>query len=85
MVQNRAEVEDLTQETFIRVHRSLPTFRGEASLSTMSLESHLSGCPDCRLQAANLQSSPNRLQMTFPDQVPPAELWNKIQARIKAK
>ena len=34
MTQNQAEAEDLTQETFIRAHRSLPTFRGEASLST---------------------------------------------------
>jgi RNA polymerase sigma-70 factor (ECF subfamily) len=34
MTQNQAEAEDLTQETFIRVHRSLPSFRGEASLST---------------------------------------------------
>lgn len=34
MTQNQAEAEDLTQETFIRVHRSLPTFRGEASLGT---------------------------------------------------
>jgi RNA polymerase sigma-70 factor (ECF subfamily) len=34
LTQNQAEAEDLTQETFIRVHRSLPTFRGEASLST---------------------------------------------------
>lgn len=34
MIQNQAEAEDLTQETFIRVHRGLPTFRGEASLST---------------------------------------------------
>ena len=34
MTQNQAEAEDLTQETFIRVNRSLPTFRGEASLST---------------------------------------------------
>jgi RNA polymerase sigma-70 factor (ECF subfamily) len=34
MTQNQAEAEDLTQETFIRVHRSLSTFRGEASLST---------------------------------------------------
>ncbi len=34
MTQNQAEAEDLTQETFIRVHRSLPTFRGEASLAT---------------------------------------------------
>ena len=34
MTQNPAEAEDLTQETFIRVHSSLSTFRGEASLST---------------------------------------------------
>jgi len=34
MTQNQAQAEDLTQETFIRVHRSLPSFRGEAKLST---------------------------------------------------
>ncbi len=34
MTQNQALAEDLTQETFIRVQRSLPAFRGEASLST---------------------------------------------------
>ena len=34
MTQNQVEAEDLTQETFIRVHRSLPTFRGDSSLST---------------------------------------------------
>ncbi len=34
MTQNQAEAEDLTQETFIRVHRNLLTFRGEASLGT---------------------------------------------------
>ncbi len=34
MTQNPAEAEDLTQETFIRVHSSLSTFRGEASLAT---------------------------------------------------
>jgi len=34
MTQNQAEAEDLTQETFVRAHRSLSTFRGEASLST---------------------------------------------------
>ena len=28
------EAEDLTQEVFVRVHRSLPTFRGESQLST---------------------------------------------------
>ena len=34
MTQNKTVAEDLTQETFIRVHRSLPSFRGEASIST---------------------------------------------------
>jgi len=34
MTQNQTEAEDLTQETFIRIQRGLPTFRGEASLST---------------------------------------------------
>ena len=34
MTQNQAEAEDLTQESFIRVHRYLPTFRGESSLET---------------------------------------------------
>jgi RNA polymerase sigma-70 factor (ECF subfamily) len=34
MTQNKAVAEELTQETFIRVHRSLHTFRGEARLST---------------------------------------------------
>jgi len=28
------EAEDLTQEVFIRIHRALPTFRGESQLST---------------------------------------------------
>jgi RNA polymerase sigma factor (sigma-70 family) len=34
MTQNPTEAEDLAQETFIRVHRSLPNFRSESSLST---------------------------------------------------
>src|SRR5215469_14700410 len=34
MVRNRAEAEDLTQETFLLVFRKLPTFRGESAFST---------------------------------------------------
>jgi len=34
LTQNQADAEDLAQETFIRVHDKLETFRGEASLST---------------------------------------------------
>jgi RNA polymerase sigma-70 factor, ECF subfamily len=34
MTSNRQEAEDLAQEVFLRVHRGLPYFRGEARLST---------------------------------------------------
>jgi RNA polymerase sigma-70 factor (ECF subfamily) len=33
-VQDRSHAEDLSQEVFLRVHRGLPYFRGEARLST---------------------------------------------------
>jgi RNA polymerase sigma-70 factor, ECF subfamily len=33
-VQDRARAEDLAQDVFLRVHRGLPYFRGEARLST---------------------------------------------------
>ena len=33
-VQDRARAEDLAQEVFLRIHRGLPYFRGEAQLST---------------------------------------------------
>src|SRR5678815_3918007 len=33
-VQDRSRAEDLTQQVFLRVHRGLPYFRGEARLST---------------------------------------------------
>jgi RNA polymerase sigma-70 factor (ECF subfamily) len=33
-VQDRARAEDLAQDVFLRIHRGLPYFRGEAQLST---------------------------------------------------
>src|SRR5450759_5708593 len=33
-VQDRSRAEDLAQEVFLRIHRGLPYFRGEARLST---------------------------------------------------
>ena len=33
-VQDRSRIEDLAQDVFLRVHRGLPYFRGEARLST---------------------------------------------------
>jgi len=34
LVGNREEAEDLAQEAFLRLHRSLPNFRGESRIST---------------------------------------------------
>ncbi|MDT8445169.1 MAG: sigma-70 family RNA polymerase sigma factor [Desulfuromonadales bacterium] len=34
LVGNREEAEDLAQEAFLRLHRSLPAFRGESRIST---------------------------------------------------
>jgi RNA polymerase sigma-70 factor, ECF subfamily len=34
MLGNRAEAEDIAQETFLRAHRALPEFRGDARLHT---------------------------------------------------
>lgn len=34
LVGNREEAEDLAQEAFLRLHRSLPTFRGESRIGT---------------------------------------------------
>jgi RNA polymerase sigma-70 factor (ECF subfamily) len=34
LVGNREEAEDIAQEAFLRLHRALPTFRGESSVGT---------------------------------------------------
>jgi RNA polymerase sigma-70 factor (ECF subfamily) len=34
MVEDRSQVDDLAQDVFLKVHRGLPYFRGEARLST---------------------------------------------------
>ena len=34
LVGNREDAEDLAQEAFLRLHRSLPDFRGESRIST---------------------------------------------------
>ncbi|MCP4540253.1 MAG: hypothetical protein GY832_24200 [Chloroflexi bacterium] len=46
------------------------------------VESHLASCPSCSDQVADCQTSLCRLRETFPEQTPPAELWEKVQARL---
>ena len=42
-------------------------------------EAHLSGCCDCRKEAADLLASLDRLRVAFPDQMPPEALWEKTR------
>jgi RNA polymerase sigma-70 factor (ECF subfamily) len=47
-VSDRSQVEDLAQEVFLRVHRGLAHFRGEARLSTWICRIVLNVCADTR-------------------------------------
>ncbi len=47
----------------------------------IEVESHLLDCADCSREAADWQTCLNSLRVTFPEQAPPLELWEKIQAK----
>lgn len=63
--------EDLTQETFIRVHKGLPAFRGESSFSTWIYRIATNACLDY------LSSKASRLEQTTTslDDVDAYEFW----------
>ncbi len=46
------------------------------------VEAHLADCPDCHCEAADWQTCLDWLRKTFPEQAPPAALWEKIQANL---
>lgn len=46
MLRNREDAEDVAQEVFLEVHRSIDRFRGEASLSTWIYRIALNRCMD---------------------------------------
>jgi RNA polymerase sigma-70 factor (ECF subfamily) len=50
-VQDRSQVEDLAQDVFLRVHRGLPYFRGEARLSTWIYRIVANVCSQARTRA----------------------------------
>src|SRR5579862_6262467 len=64
-VQDRSRAEDLAQEVFLRVHRGLPYFRGEARLSTwiyrivanVCIQDRGRGSPQVSLDDANARVS----------------------------
>ena len=48
LARDRAQVEDLAQEVFLKIHRGLPYFRGEARLSTWIYRIVLNVCSQAR-------------------------------------
>jgi len=50
-VPDRSLVEDLAQDVFVRVHRGLRTFRGDARLSTWMCRIAMNVCADARQRA----------------------------------
>ena len=51
-VQDRTRAEDLAQDVFLRVHRGLPYFRGEARLSTWLYRIAANVCTEARSRQA---------------------------------
>ena len=47
--------------------------------------SHLASCPGCSRELANLQTSLSWLRKTYPEQIPPGELWEEIQAKTETR
>jgi RNA polymerase sigma-70 factor (ECF subfamily) len=59
MARNPEEAEDLTQETFLKIERALPTFRGESSLATWVYRVATNTCLDhlkCRGKRESVSS-----------------------------
>jgi RNA polymerase sigma-70 factor, ECF subfamily len=52
-VQNRSRAEDLAQDVFLRIHRGLPYFRGEARLSTWIYRIVANVCLQSQTRPAN--------------------------------
>lgn len=52
MVRDRSQADDLAQEVFLKIHRGLPYFRGEARLSTWIYRIVANVCVHARAQRA---------------------------------
>jgi RNA polymerase sigma-70 factor, ECF subfamily len=55
-VQDRSRAEDLAQDVFLRIHRGLPYFRGEARLSTWIYRIVVNVCAQPQSSAAQMVS-----------------------------
>jgi RNA polymerase sigma-70 factor, ECF subfamily len=84
-VQDRGRAEDLAQDVFLRVHKGLPYFRGEARLSTWIYRIVANVCvqPPARLRAVSLDDDRTRIQPAAADrQFGDLELRDRLEKAI---
>lgn len=60
MVSDRSQVDDLAQEVFLKVHRGLPYFRGDARLSTWIYRIVSNVCLQARASGLRMLPAPAR-------------------------
>ena len=60
MVSDRSQVDDLAQEVFLKVHRGLPYFRGDARLSTWIYRIVSNVCLQARASGQRMLPAPAR-------------------------
>ena len=85
-VQDRTRAEDLAQDVFLRVHRGLPYFRGEARLSTWIYRIVANVCLQDRARPAAAESiddsKPGRMPSGTDRQFGDLELRDRLEKAI---
>jgi RNA polymerase sigma-70 factor (ECF subfamily) len=84
-VQDRSRAEDLSQEVFLRIHRGLPYFRGEARLSTWIYRIVANVCaqPPAAIAASiDQQQAAERATATVDRQFGDFELRDRLEKAI---
>ena len=63
-------------------HEAISSYLDEELLAQLraEVESHLASCPDRCLEVENWESCLSWLRRTFPEQMPPPDLRERIQA-----
>ena len=83
MVSDRSDVEDLAQEVFLKVHRGLPYFRGDARLSTWIYRIVANVCSQARTRRRDAQPSARHAEPAAADAAfADLELRDRIEKAI---
>lgn len=81
-IQNETAAQDITQETFIKIYKGLPSFRGDAKISTWIYRITKNACYNYYKREKKLQMW-NQLEMAegIISQDDPAQKYDKIHER----